>query len=506
MKKRFKFLCLFISLIMLLGGCNFSSTYTQNVVVSNNAVSTDGKDNFFNYDESDEFLFKSQEELEKENAVNQPDVLRYAPKFTYSALGENVMPIIAYVEPNVTGTEFLFTVEEAMKDFSLSGCNILNCVTYNISDSVVYEMMQYGEELGYMMLLKYNTITNLPKEYDTPEEAKDRIYSDLSKFYKMKSFAGVHVVDEPGYRSWVGENASYGTAIEYWRNAMNSKLFFVNLLPIYSPAWAFPSGATGSGEGYYDTDYMYYYETYIENVKPQVFCYDYYPCIGAFPALLTEYFYQLTIVKELCEEAGIPFWVFIQNSDWGGARDCTYAEIAWQVNTSLAFGAKGIQYYTYGSVSGATNTFVNADGTKNRSYYDAQKVNAHVAAVDEWLLNSNVKAIIQYGVTPNGETLSPSLNLSKSYKSIASSSGVAHLISCMDYYENNVCDLFSEETPQEVYYVCNNSITTDGDVTVNFTKELTVEYIVNGEKHTTTGSSLTVELAAGEACAIKVAG
>lgn len=519
MKKQRRVFCLLLASVMLFGGCS-AGTFNQSVV-GNSTASRDGESNIFNYDQSLEFSYKTEDELEKENAINSPDVQRYAAKFTYSALGENVIPIGAYIEPKTDDPVFKISLEEAMRDFSLSGCNLLTCVNYFHVNPVIEEMMTYAEEFGFMMLLKHGGIITLPNKdtVNNQEEATQSIYTDLNKFYKMKSFAGLHVADEPGYLDWEPntikpeDSPTMAKAREYFENAMNNKLFFINMLPIYSPAWAFPGGPDGYMEGIYDTDYMRYYSSYMQYVQPQVLCYDYYPCVGSYPSLLGEYFTQMAIIKEFADnatyagEAGIPFWTFIQVADWGGGRDVTYSEIAWQLNTSLALGAKGVQYYTYNYASGHTNCMVAQDGTKNRSYYDAQKVNAQALAVDEWILNCTLQAVIQSGVTPNGETIPAYFNPVKTYGKIASSSGVPHLIGCMNYYENNVVDPFVTEVPQEVYYVVNDTITTDGNVTVQFTEPVSGEYIVNAQKvFFKNVKSLSVNLGAGESFVIKLDG
>ena len=44
---------------------------------------------------------------------------------------------------------------------------------------------------------------------------------------------------------------------------------------------------------------------------------------------------------------GIPFWNYFNTIPYQGHRDPTYGELSWQVFTSLAFGAKGVLYFTY---------------------------------------------------------------------------------------------------------------------------------------------------------------
>ena len=176
------------------------------------------------------------------------------------------------------------------------------------------------------------------------------------------------------------------------------------------------------------------------------------------------------------------------------------------MNTALCFGAKGMQYFTYNTPQGKnwSNAMIAPDGSKNSSYYSVQKVNAHIAGVDEWLLNSKLNAVVQCGITPNGEKISETL-LTKSYKSLASTEGVASLVGCMEYYAgNNGYDGRTAPTGEELYYVVNDTITTGGNVTLRFTKEVRGRYSYNGKSYAFSGNSLTLNLQAGEAAAVKL--
>ena len=43
----------------------------------------------------------------------------------------------------------------------------------------------------------------------------------------------------------------------------------------------------------------------------------------------------------------VPFLLIVQAMPHGPYRDPTEAELAWQVHHALAFGARGISYFTY---------------------------------------------------------------------------------------------------------------------------------------------------------------
>ncbi len=89
-----------------------------------------------------------------------------------------------------------------------------------------------------------------------------------------------------------------------------------------------------------------YVQAYINIVKPTFLSYDYYP----FKEELTRkdgWFNDLKIVREESKNAKIPFMLFIQSEGIKNyLRVPNRAEILWQVNTALAYGARGYGWFS----------------------------------------------------------------------------------------------------------------------------------------------------------------
>lgn len=516
MKTVAKILCCLLLPAMLLCACSGNGTYTQNIFLTNNAVSADGEDNIYNYNYGDDFSMTSASEAQANNPINEPDPTYYAPKYVNKFLGEDTMIIGGYLLPDVT--KIKISVDQSMKDFVDSGCNMLvdNGTGVNAQTSKqIPNMLKSLEKYGGTMIPAHGYRN--PQE-ENVEDAISYLKAEFGKYEQYASFAGIHVTDEPGWKDWL-----YGRmpqAHEFWNAAYNSKLYFVNLLPIYSPAWSFPNGAESRGTGQYGAslDYDYYYATYVETVKPKVFCYDYYPLKGTFPNLKDQHFLQLFKSKYYAEDysaqvngQSIPFWSFIQISGWSATRPATYAEVAWQINTALTFGAKGLQYYIYnaplGDDEGNPGTPVLSTGEKTSAYWTMQKANNYAQAMAKWFLNANVDHITQVGFTPNGEIIPEAMFIPRDPDfawRLKDSAGISHLVSHMQYYaNNNEHNEFIQGDIQELYLVCNNSITVAGDITLNFGDEIVSgSYIVGEREFAFEGSSLTVNLGAGEAFAL----
>lgn len=114
-------------------------------------------------------------------------------------------------------------------------------------------------------------------------------------------------------------------------------------------------------------------------MNPSLVSFDRYP-------LLSEgredanYFHNWKIVRDAALRADVPAWVFIQTLAYNGHREPTAAELLWQINISLAYGAKGIQYFTYWTPEAARGegfgpALITVDGKRTSRYYAAQKIN-----------------------------------------------------------------------------------------------------------------------------------
>ena len=484
----------------------------------------------------------------------------YVPKFTYEFMGEDVLPIGAYIEPSVGYFAEDVNLDWAMREFVQSGCNVMICIgqtRYGTTKEHYHEMFKLLEKYGAMVMVK-------------DELENDKVDYEVADKVGYASLAGWHVVDEPGTSSWVKGHDIYtakspearGKTIltsiskvpryEEWLEKYPRKLFYINLLPVNSPKEAFVLGAEdycveeNNKPEFWSryakfAEYEYYYKSYMDDFKPQVFSYDFYPLwangLGCdahlfYPELNGRHFEQLAVVRKYCQDYSIrtkgeetPFWNFVEISAWGnsrsGARSPIMSEVEWQINTAFAFGSKGYQYFCYndyGDVTGENKpdlttieTPINRDGTINENVYAMVRLaNARAQSMAKWLLNASVDHIVQIGENPNDEAISAESfePRDKSFRwSYKSSQGKNHLVSCMKYYRNN--NDYEEEVEgdvRELYFVCNNSnrAINNGEITLRFKKKVSGRYIYDKKEYTFTGKSLTVETAAGEAFAVLI--
>jgi len=220
----------------------------------------------------------------------------------------------------------------------------------------------------------------------TPSEAVTQRIQELQVSYGgSPALAGLNLYDEP--------HTSLFGILELGKDEV-LRLFAGQKLP-YINVW--PSYASSSALG--ARDYVTYLERYFAEVNPPLLCYDHYPLLAG-TKITGSYFYNWAVIRRLALQFGVPSWGFIQSVGFDGSgaglarrRRPNEQEILWQVNVALAYGAKGIQYFTYwtpdsqpGDPIQFGQALISLDGQQTALYGYAQRVNTYLKAVGKVLL------------------------------------------------------------------------------------------------------------------------
>jgi hypothetical protein len=411
-------------------------------------------------------------------------------KNTYAPLGRDIMPIGAWVSPppgNWGGTgNANYITNENYKTAKESGLNFLISLYERAESNMsgIMDALNFSQANG----LKYIVTDSL---IQTGYDDYDRLNSGLSAYKNHPAFMGNMLSDEPSTPIF----ELLGECQKNFTKAAPNSCLYVNLLPNYATKnQLFISKSDGGGGNPTKQDYQNYLDQYVTAVKPKYLSYDYYPISDIYPTVASAYFENMSAIRYTAKKSNIPFWVFIQSCSFGGGtRIPTKSETFWQVNTSLAYGAKGIQYFTYWQPIESNDfagSMITKTGQKTPIYYDVQEMNRQVAAVDSVLMNSNSKGLIVYKTSAAPVPVEDKLS---NYKELTSVSGnTPMLIGCFDY------------NGKSVYYVVNNTINKDGNVTLNFSKNLNTNVTQNAVRSQKAGKSITINLNAGEGALVEI--
>ncbi len=192
----------------------------------------------------------------------------------------------------------------------------------------------------------------------------------VKKYRKHKALGGWFLKDEPQ----MPEFASLAEAARKVRAVDDSHILYLNLFPyVYDhsrPNVEIPCFGANS--------YEEYVQQFIDSVKLGMISYDMYPIItnGGKLHLKPEYYHNLEIISAKANKAGIPFWAFSlatsHNTNVDQYPVPTREHIRLQIFSDLAYGAQGIQYFTYWNPVNADFEYKNAPITngKRTEVYD----------------------------------------------------------------------------------------------------------------------------------------
>ena len=225
----------------------------------------------------------------------------------------------------------------------------------------------------------------------------DEIYSDpaftLSFLRRHQLVCGYFIGDEPNVEGMEG----CGWACSHIRSYDTRKLVYGNLLPSYvSPA---DLGAPS---------YRDYVQKYIERVNTGLLSFDNYPIVmsGSSAVIRDGFFENLQIVHEEADRVGWPFWAFALATAHGSYPVPTLTHLRLQIYSDLAFGAQGIQYFTYWTPLGTPWDFHNApideNGNRTGVYTLIQQVNGVVQNLSWVFLGAHVKNVGFTADVPRG--------------------------------------------------------------------------------------------------------
>lgn len=187
---------------------------------------------------------------------------------------------------------------------------------------------------------------------------------------------------------------------------------YINLLPNYAP----PSmlGAP---------TYEAYVERFVEEVRPDILCYDHYHLIKDNPAAdeitdvldpFTERVYaaslsrgersgfynNLEIIRRNGLKADLPYMLIVLLVEHGPYRFLTRAELYFEVWQTLAYGCTALSYYNYWALPRHrcyANAIISADGDKCSHYWDVQAINRRITPVGERIVNTRSEAVFHVG-------------------------------------------------------------------------------------------------------------
>ena len=162
------------------------------------------------------------------------------------------------------------------------------------------------------------------------DEAVQKLLASITDPEDRKAVYAVYLRDEP--------NASLFSRLNVWSNAVKKQgvLPYINLFPDYA-----------SPQQLGTKDYEEHLDQYVATCQPPYLSYDNYSLFEGGRLDENRFYGNLESIRSKSLQAGIPFWnVILANAHFNYAEPSD-ATLAIQVYSTLAYGGKGIGYFTY---------------------------------------------------------------------------------------------------------------------------------------------------------------
>ncbi len=200
-------------------------------------------------------------------------------------------------------------------------------ITYQFNGFPNADAMQKALDVAEKVGIKM--VVSCPELKTDPEKT-------VRRFMNHPAVVGYHLQDEPSMPQLKGLG-EWGRQI---RSIDKKHFCYVNL---------FPNHADSTQLG--TKDYMEYVREYIKQLPVQFISFDYYPIMK--DRISKTWYQNLEQVAGEATKAGLPFWAFAltTNYDENHVTPQTLAAMRLQVYSDLAYGAQGIQYFTYWSAT-----------------------------------------------------------------------------------------------------------------------------------------------------------
>lgn len=153
----------------------------------------------------------------------------------------------------------------------------------------------------------------------------------VKKVARHKATFGYYLRDEPGASLYPG----LAKWAEAYRAADPESLLYINLFPNYA-----------SEQQLQAPTYAAYLESYVQTVRPRFISYDHYALMGD-GSLRKSYFANLEAVRATALRHRLPFWNIVLSNAHFDYAEPSEAGLRFQLFTTLAYGGRGISYFTY---------------------------------------------------------------------------------------------------------------------------------------------------------------
>ncbi|MBO5066876.1 MAG: hypothetical protein J6C62_00560 [Clostridia bacterium] len=269
-----------------------------------------------------------------------------------------------------------------------------------IYESSYLEMLKVLEEFSereIKLFIKDSNITQLIMGYNSggmtavqESNYKKAFENNLNEYMKYDGFAGIYASDEPKTAEMYG----IGKASKYFYSLDQAKQkeWWVNLV--------------GCNYGFHGSKtYLDHVLTCAKTTGTSRLSFDSYPLIKN-NIIRTSFFYNLAQMAAIGKVRNKDFDTFILTmGHWDYRTTENYDDLAWQIYTSMAFGTRGIETFTYWTTmttgEQVTHGLIDHYGNRTQTWYSMQEVISEVNSFQHMYMNAEWQGVLAYTANSN---------------------------------------------------------------------------------------------------------
>lgn len=327
------------------------------------------------------------------------------------------IPIIAW-----SGIPAEETTVEKFTELKEMGVNISLC-NYPDAESMK-KALDLAQKVGIRM------ITSCP-------ELKTDCENTVKRFMNHPALAGYFLRDEPIQKDF----AELGEWAKKIKSIDSNHFCFVNLIAAIHPT---KTEALGT------KSYADYIRTFAETIPVKQISYDFYPVLSE--GIHERWYEGLEIVSTEAKKLNLPFWAFALASSYNELHpEPTIAALRLQMFSNLAYGAQGLEYWSYRMSAGLRSAPIGMDGKRTVVYDRIKQVNSEIQALAGVFSGSQVISVNHTGtVIPRGT--SRLIKLPKAIK-VFETEGDGALVSTIENGENTFFVIVNRSLGKSMSYI-----------------------------------------------------
>ena len=221
-------------------------------------------------------------------------------------------------------------------------------------------------------------------------KARENVTSLVGEVGQHPALFGYYLRDEPNAASFPGL-AKVASLI---RELSPGKWPYINLFPDYANADQLGTPT-----------YAEHLERFIATCHPSIISYDNYSLMDD-GSVRENYWSNLEAVRAACLKHSIEFWNIVLSVAHFSYRELSAADFRFEVYTTLAYGGRGISYFTYiaPSIGNYRMAPIDQFGNQTPTWYFMQHVNLQIQKLAPTLLQLHSDAVYHFGQIPSGSS------------------------------------------------------------------------------------------------------